>query len=561
MYHSHQKLEKNIRSEADKSTSDVAQLEVERERRKNGSTRKLAEKSLKPSVDLPALTIDDASSSSFEELKENGNRVLHWSAANGAGSEIEFNEQNQPVRYRSFENEEFINSEPGNPQGVWKSSNNKMQREGVLLNFDSSANSVQMTDLYTKNVVVLTANGVETTTYPPSNGQTMRKAAGNEEWITTHDANGTVRELYVIDNKLQRYTDDQKITYTLSTDTIKRETKNDGADSQSPLTVVPVYHAVGPNGEAIPGRFTITANRTGNVMVRNEDCPGEADCCRRVRVDGAVVTSNGDGSFRTFRSKDGVEIQSKLTSQTGDMKFVDKVIRYPDGTLVEATMADGVASHYIKKTGPDGQVQQYHQEIGRDELLYWVDQDGTQVGDVSGLADTRELEDAPKAIQKTPRDIQLKEMLDQCDKNRVYSFDTLGSWSDNGKLFYEKVNYGGVWDVKSPATRTITDQNQELIVKDQLGRPEYEDYGNWLFGVMGHEVGFPSYVLQQEAGAAQIKQGTSRIEWGAPGIGPRGARLPWTGAGTYGDDPHDNELIQLGYSDAAQVEQEVRKAS
>lgn len=565
MVYGHHRLEDFKQQKVETLPASKAQLEVEQEReKKNGTTAPTADRSQKDNDILPSLTIEDKvepTYSSSEELKENGNRILLFRSNTGVTSEIEFNTANQPVRYRDMEGEEFVSSDPGNEQGTWKSTSNRIQQVGIRLKFDSTDNSVQMTDLDTKNVVTVTAGGVETTVYAPSNGKTIRKVAGKEEWITTQDATGSVRDLYVVDNKLQRYTDDQNVTYTLSNQSITQSSKKDDTDASSSVTVVPLYRAVGPTGEEIPGRFTISANRTGNVMVRNEDSLAEPDSCRRVRVDGAVVTSNGDGSVRTFRTSSGIEIQSKLMWQIADTKYIEKTILYPDGTRIDAQMADGVPSHFLKKTDSDGQVHEYHQKLGRDEVLYWMDRDGNNIGDVSSLTDTRELEDAPRAIQKTPANLNMKAMLDECEAKQVYSLDTIGSWRDNGKLFYQKVNYGGVWDVKSPATRTINEENQEVIIKDQMGRPEYEDYGNWLFGVMGHKVGFPSYILQQEAGAAQIRQGTSRQEWGAPGLGLRGARIPWTGAGTYGDDPRDNQLIQQGYSDAEQVEQEVRNAA
>lgn len=89
--------------------------------------------------------------------------------------------------------------------------------------------------------------------------------------------------------------------------------------------------------------------------------------------------------------------------------------------------------------------------------------------------------------------------------------------------FYNKVKNKGDWDYK------------------QLGR-EYEEFGNFNYGATGRSVGFQPLMLLQEAGIAQTKAGTSRPEWGRPGLRLYGE----TGTGSFGDDPVDQYWIQQG---------------
>jgi len=85
--------------------------------------------------------------------------------------------------------------------------------------------------------------------------------------------------------------------------------------------------------------------------------------------------------------------------------------------------------------------------------------------------------------------------------------------------FARAVKTGGVWDYK------------------QLG-DEYQDFGNYNYGVVGRACGFSDDTLKKAAGAYQIKSGTSSPKWG----------WPW-GASPYGDDPRDQKWINEGIAD------------
>lgn len=72
----------------------------------------------------------------------------------------------------------------------------------------------------------------------------------------------------------------------------------------------------------------------------------------------------------------------------------------------------------------------------------------------------------------------------------------------------------------------------------------YEEFGNYNYGATGRAAGFPSLILRQEAGIAQTAAGTTDQfgRWGEPGR----RLMPWTGSGSFGDDPSDQFWIQQG---------------
>ncbi len=81
--------------------------------------------------------------------------------------------------------------------------------------------------------------------------------------------------------------------------------------------------------------------------------------------------------------------------------------------------------------------------------------------------------------------------------------------------FYQQVRNKGPWDFK------------------QAG--PYENFGNFHYGAVGYAGGIPENVLLRAAGCAQMKAGTSLDAWDSC----------W-GDMPYGDDPNDQEFIQLG---------------
>jgi hypothetical protein len=82
--------------------------------------------------------------------------------------------------------------------------------------------------------------------------------------------------------------------------------------------------------------------------------------------------------------------------------------------------------------------------------------------------------------------------------------------------FYDAVKNSGMWDYKQQGT-------------------EYQNFGNFNYGVTGTAAGFSEEILKRAAGFAQIQAGTSKEDRGNP-----------LGSFPYGDDPEDQKWIQLG---------------
>ncbi len=87
------------------------------------------------------------------------------------------------------------------------------------------------------------------------------------------------------------------------------------------------------------------------------------------------------------------------------------------------------------------------------------------------------------------------------------------------KQFYDAVRNKGTWDYKQ-------------------GGKQYQDFGNYNFGISGSAAGFPADALLRGAGWAQQRAKTSEPKWGNPWGGP-----------PYGDDPADQDWIKEGIKD------------
>ncbi len=86
---------------------------------------------------------------------------------------------------------------------------------------------------------------------------------------------------------------------------------------------------------------------------------------------------------------------------------------------------------------------------------------------------------------------------------------------------------------------------------------ESQDIGNYHFGAVSLSYGFfPETFILEQAGAYQIKSGTSKPQWQVYKMTPkpnftRGGRLYYTKQKTmlppYGDDPRDQKWIKGGF--------------
>jgi hypothetical protein len=93
--------------------------------------------------------------------------------------------------------------------------------------------------------------------------------------------------------------------------------------------------------------------------------------------------------------------------------------------------------------------------------------------------------------------------------------------------FYNQVNYGGPMDYKTQGA-------------------QYEDFGNFNYGATGTAAYAPAFTLLRAAGWAQRGHPSSPQFGGNPGSLPSMVLNPFGGTAPYGDDPHDQQMIQQG---------------
>jgi len=83
--------------------------------------------------------------------------------------------------------------------------------------------------------------------------------------------------------------------------------------------------------------------------------------------------------------------------------------------------------------------------------------------------------------------------------------------------FYYQVRGHGPWDYKNKCGR------------------QYENFGNFHYGAVGHAAGFNDEILLRGAGFAQLLAGTSDPDW-----------AKYSGPDSYHDDPTDQTWIRAG---------------
>lgn len=104
--------------------------------------------------------------------------------------------------------------------------------------------------------------------------------------------------------------------------------------------------------------------------------------------------------------------------------------------------------------------------------------------------------------------------------------------------FHEKVKNGAEWDFKKdykikPDVRQVV---HPAMIEAQLN---YQNFGNYHYGIIGAALGISEEMLLQAAGFAQHMAGTNKPEWGHYLVGPA----------PYGDQPEDQEFIKRGIED------------
>ncbi len=438
-------------------------LEMKDSKEKRADERKPDSKHAGPKdfeiIDFSATPDSNKDSNKDSKVKvENlpqGGRQLRIENSDGRTSQAIYDAEGNLSRYRDFNGREyerkgdhFVNR--SNP--VQQSDD--AGKDGVDIKVDEITGSAELTDRRSGIKRTTDSNGVETTDYSATGGgKTITETKDSFETISIESINRQSRKLTIEHTetgaRVQEYTDGTGNTY--------RCTGENDAEGK------PKYVGVDKEGNASNHDFRITADRSGNVVVRDETLgKDDKSYARRELNNGTIVTSSGnkdDGSRRI------------------------------------------------------------------------VDTNGNEVAENSP---EEEQAVSSKLIQEVPPDVDLKS-----DAEQVRIASATGN-AYKYYLFKEMVQTGGPWDYKSPR------------LGDNLVNKEYEDFGNWHYGYVGEEAGIPSSTLQQRAGVEQIKQGTSKPEWGKPSWGPGGCGEglnPFGGSGTYGDDPHDNEVLRKGIAD------------
>lgn len=287
-------------SETDKSTEEVQSenslsiLSVEafslyKMKSKDGTFEQCRNKPVETNLlKLPALDLFDSDVKTAD--------LLEFPKKNLENSQAE-----KPVTYTDSRGEVFEKQNVQTDNGtieVWRSTTNKMQPDGVSLKFDEK-NNVEMTDLKTGIVRRSMQNGDEITDYSKlGGGKTTRSFKDGVETINIESVNRPDRSLRIIDDRVVSYTDGRGIQFNLK----NTEAPDKTADGKL------VYVAKDSSGNSVPGSFTITADRSGNVVVRNLDAAeNDAQYARRELNNGTIVTSSKDNSSRlVLNNKDEI---------------------------------------------------------------------------------------------------------------------------------------------------------------------------------------------------------------------------------------------------------------
>lgn len=459
----------------------------------------------------------------------------------------------------------FVRENPDSD--IWFSKTNVVQSKGVKIETEDCGLKTIITDVETGNKVQRVGS-VETTTYPSVNdnlpaGKVVRQVNGTTEWLALHDSSGTLRSMQIENNKLVNYTDASGNTYS-RTDRVTAAVPGDEYSGGLPL-----FTRTDSQGRTF-GQFTVTADRSGNVCVRDESIDSDgnnrhssAAYARRERIDGTIITSDFDNTRRQVTTADGMTIvtERKMSAEDENKKeLATKTIKYADGSEVRLQYEGGkiesvggyindenrridyrrsklYSDYFINQedqtlstaiTEKNGAIE--IKQAGSSDIVL-IEKGKLTINQESKIALVADPEQSPAMIQKTPAHVDVEANIEIARQHRLKYLQPWTLYPDAAYL-KQQSSYNQPWDFKSPA-------------KDELTMSEYEAYGNWHAGVVGNAAEYDLEDLQEEGGALQIKRGTSKPEWGDPGYGfsgfYRGGTYP------YGDDPKDARQIEQGY--------------
>lgn len=138
-------------------------------------------------------------------------------------------------------------------------------------------------------------------------------------------------------------------------------------------------------------------------------------------------------------------------------------------------------------------------------------------------------------------------------KNLLELNISIAQKTGNPFSFYDLVKTNGEWDLKANK-KTIYGIGNDGKTQFSFGGKtmESQDIGNQHFGAAAKAFGFPEDFTLRQAGAYQMKSGTSRPEWQPFRMVVSGASYGGTTYSKellppYGDDPRDQNWIKDGF--------------
>jgi len=243
---------------------------------------------------LPDLQLTDSERKTADspvmnrEDRSDGTVCMKIANSDGRTSEFVYDSNGNLSSYRDFSGRTYSRQE----DGTYRDLSNPVQKQGVDLQVDCDSGTVVMKDRATQITKTTTANGVETTDYGSAGGgKTTSKTEGGSEYITIESPNRPVRTL-VIDktetgSRVREYTDSQGTTYKFTGEMEEVVDEKDPSNQR----MLPKYEAFDKDGNSIGRNFRVTADRSGNVVTRNEDKKDEPTYARRELNNGTIITS------------------------------------------------------------------------------------------------------------------------------------------------------------------------------------------------------------------------------------------------------------------------------
>ncbi|GEM_PF-937994 len=411
------------------------------------------------------------------------------------------------------------------------------------------------------------ADGKEVTEYP-GGGKTSKTI--DKDGISTLVVESTGRPVRVVqiekDGSVKSYSDGSGNIYTSSM----------VADDKDVTKQKRAWTISTKEGEQHSFDGTIRADNSGNVIIRDEAKTG-GDYAERRLNNGTIIRSDKDNLVRTLETATGLTIQSqsefktqtfycesgpareqtKIVVEDNQPTLVSKTLTYPenggsmvlqynsDGTISGATrIVDGVAENMtglVRES--NGQV-----EITNREGQFIIATSGKMIK-VDPLEKQYEPEffgespdpEASALIQEVPTKADLDANIKEAESYQTKNLSVIPYGAQEMQKyawFYNKVKPGADWDYK-------------------VNGMQYEDFGNFNYGVTAAASGIPLEVALKEAGRVQTVR---KKEWGEPGD-----YISKAGTGSYGDDPRDQLKIREGYERylklKAEREQQAQKAA